>query len=102
MEGELALILIFGIPIVAIVTSHMRRMAEIKLRLREAAVSAGAEEIANLRNEIQELRDTTTRFDLSFDTMLQRLENRVERLEGQSRVSAAGSVKAEGVVREGS
>ena len=88
MEEELALILIFGLPIVAVITSHMRRMAELKLRMRETAVQANADEVEKLRSELQELRDTTTRFDLSFDTALQRLEDRVQRLEHQTQRSS--------------
>ncbi len=101
MQDTLAVTLIFGIPIVAIVTSHMRRMAELKLRLRQTAANAGSEEIAKLRAEIQELRDTTTRYDLSFDTMLQRLESRVERLEGQARITGSEPAVGADALRKG-
>lgn len=78
----LAIFLIFGIPIVAILSAHHRKVLELKLKARgEAGVLA---EIEKLRAELRELRDTTTRFDLSFDTALQRLESRIEHLERQS------------------
>jgi hypothetical protein len=91
LEGVLAITLIFGIPIVAILTAHSRRMLELKLRLREADVRASSDDIAKLRQEITELRDTTTRYDLSFDTILQRLESRVAHLEGQVRAGVGGT-----------
>src|SRR5690348_17131377 len=46
-------------------------------------VSALRAEVAQLRKEIHELRDTTTQYDLSFDTALQRLESRVHQVEQQ-------------------
>ncbi len=44
------------------------------------ANSAG--EVVALRREVQSLRDTTTKFDMSFDAALERLEQRVDRMEG--------------------
>jgi hypothetical protein len=41
-------------------------------------------EVQGLRKEVAQLRDTTTRYDLAFDTALQRMESRVENLEGKS------------------
>jgi predicted nucleic acid-binding Zn-ribbon protein len=41
------------------------------------------EELAALRQQIDDLRDTSTQYDLSFDTALQRMERRVEHLEQQ-------------------
>jgi hypothetical protein len=43
-------------------------------------------EVAALRAQIMELRDTTTQYDLSFDTALQRMERRVEQMEQQQRL----------------
>lgn len=83
--GLAAVLCVFGIPIIAIVTSHQRRMIELKLRLREAAGKSSTEDLAALREEVRQLRETATQYDLSFDAMLQRLEQRVERLEGQVR-----------------
>lgn len=76
-----------GIPITAIWAAHQRKMLEMKLKMggqtdvhTKAAVDA-------LREEIKSLRDTTLQYDLSFDTALQRMEQRVEGVE--RRVQAA-------------
>ena len=41
------------------------------------------EEMKGLRKEFAQLRDTTTRYDLAFDTALQRLESRVSHMENK-------------------
>lgn len=85
-------ILLTSIPVVAILTAHMRKLAEIRSRASgdeklQATVEA-------LRQEMRELRETATQFDLSFDAALERLERRIERLE---RVVAAVEQHAESV-----
>ena len=40
-------------------------------------------EIQALRQQMVELRDTTTKYDMSFDAALQRLESRMGHLEGR-------------------
>jgi hypothetical protein len=49
-------------------------------------VTAVREELAALRTQVTELRDTTMQYDLSFDTALQRLERRVEQVEQQQHI----------------
>jgi chromosome segregation ATPase len=90
-EGLLAIAMVFSIPIVAIVTSHRRKMLELTIRLKgeQPVRSEASGEIGRLRAEVEELRDTATRFDLSFDAMLQRLDRRVERLEAVARESSS-------------
>jgi len=56
----------------------------VEMAKSEAPKRAGQETLAaveGLRKEVAELRDLTTRYDLSFDTALQRLESRVGQLE---------------------
>ena len=79
----LAIMMVFGIPITAIITSHMRKMAEIKSRRDPSGDAAAITEIRALKEQFQELRDTTTKYDMSFDAALQRIENRVNHLEGR-------------------
>ena len=43
------------------------------------------QELAALREEVHSLRDTSTQYDLSFDTALQRMEQRVAHVEQQQR-----------------
>ena len=60
------------IPISVIWTKHRQRMEE--LRLGGRGVAAGlVEEVRKLQEQVTELRDTTTRYDLSFDAALQRI-----------------------------
>ena len=78
---------VFGIPLMAIWTSHVRKMAEIKSRGDDGkGASALRNEVAALRAEVESLRDTTTKFDLSFDSQLTQLETRMERAESKASV----------------
>ncbi len=87
-----------SIPIVAIITSHQRELAKIKTQ-KSAQVPANVEaELQALRSEVAALRDTTTRFDMSFDAAITQLENRVDRVETRQTGGAAyqsASVEAE-------
>ena len=59
---------LFGYPMYAY---HQRKMAEIKYR-NQNNVGANVEaELQALRDQILELRDVTTRYDMSFDSALQ-------------------------------
>ncbi len=83
--GLFALILL--IPFYAIWTSHKRHLEEIKARQRVQINEETKAAIEALREEFKALRDTTTQYDVSFDTALRRLESRVGHLEqrvGQS------------------
>lgn len=81
--GNLAILLIFGLPIIAVVTSHQRKLMEMKLKLGAQTQSTPSREMQDLKRAIDELRDTTTRYDISFDAALQRIESRVGHLEGR-------------------
>jgi division protein CdvB (Snf7/Vps24/ESCRT-III family) len=84
--------MVFAVPITAIITSHQRKLADIKARMGTGNDTAAAStirsevsslrvELNSLRNEVASLRDTTTTFDMSFDAAISRLEQRVERLD---------------------
>ncbi len=75
-----AVFFIFGVPVI---TYHQRKMAEIKYRHHGNNDTAVLEELRSLREQMMELRDTTTRYDMSFDSALQRIESRVGHLEGR-------------------
>ncbi len=54
--------------------------------------------VEEIRKEVAELRDITTRYDMSFDTALQRLESRVEQLEsGRLRGQDSPALQSAGV-----
>ena len=82
--GFIAVAGAFGIPIVAIWTSHIRSRAKIKVNGVQSVDNALRAEVEALRAEVSALRDTTTKFDLSFDAQLTQLETRMERTEGQN------------------
>ena len=75
------IVAVFGIPIVAIVTEHRRKMIELQIRLKNEGSSAVAAQMDALREEVRSLRDTTMQYDMSFDTALQRMEQRMGHLE---------------------
>src|SRR5579871_6791272 len=73
--------LLFSIPILAIWTSHRRKMEEMRLQRQGSLGKEIQAEFAAVRAEIQSLRDTTMQYDLSFDNALQGLERRMATLE---------------------
>ena len=74
------IICLFGLPIW---THHNRKMMELKLKMRQGADDSTLAEMRALKEQIAELRDTTTRYDMSFDAALQRIESRVSHVEGR-------------------
>ena len=82
--GELiaitAILCVFGIPIVAILAEHKRKMAEMGMK-SGAGNPNMISELQEMKRQIEELRDTTTRYDISFDSALQRLESRMNHME---------------------
>lgn len=82
MIGMVAVVLMFGLPIVAILTGHQRKMMEIRQR-NLGTNDQISSELKEIRAAVAELRETTTRYDLSFDTALQRLEGRMSAVENR-------------------
>jgi hypothetical protein len=82
--GLVAVVLIFGMPFVGIITAHHRKLMEMKLKLGAQSQGAYSKELQDLKRAVDELRDTTTRYDISFDAALQRIESRVGHLEGRT------------------
>ena len=91
------LIPLFGvsIPIVAIVTSHLREMAKIKAQQGNQLSEEVRAELREMKSQLAELRETTTKFDLSFDAALTRLEERVDQMERRQRVAVRSGESAE-------
>ena len=80
--GEtLVTLCVFAIPLLAIWTSHRRKMVEMQLRLRQEGDGNTRLAVEALREEMRSLRETAMQYDLSFDSALQRMERRVEGLE---------------------
>jgi hypothetical protein len=78
LAGMLAIVCIFGMPIFF---HHQRKMLEIKMKSQGPDSPNLASELREIKNQMAELRDTTTRYDMSFDSALQRLENRMGNVE---------------------
>ena len=72
---------VFGIPLSVIWTVHKRKMMEMQLRLKGDQDVGLRPELNALREEIRALRDTSMQYDLSFDTALQKMEQRMIALE---------------------
>lgn len=83
--GLVAVVCIFGpaliIPIVAMTQKHRKEMAQLELERRRASNQEVIQQIEALRQEIAELRQTTTQYDLSLQANLENLQERVRALE---------------------
>jgi len=98
--------LVFCIPLAGIAfaaynvyLAHARKIAEINARTgtverTNANTPAVATEIAALRAEVERLRDTSTKFDMSFDAGLTRLEERVARVEAERMAAVTSGAAA--------
>lgn len=81
--GLVAIVVCGAIPITAMVTYHQRKLAEIKARMSGTNSDEVKNQLSAIRNEVASLRETTTKFDMSFDAAITRLEDRVDRVEDQ-------------------
>lgn len=81
LTGLVAVIMIFGVPMVAVYTEHRRKLLQMQLDAKVQTENGWREEAAKLRNEINALRDTSTRFDLSLEDSLERVEQRLQNVE---------------------
>jgi hypothetical protein len=74
--------LLSPVMIVRQVLQHREKMAA--LRNRQEGAPGIVEDIQALRREMATLRETSTRFDMSFDAALARVEDRLTRVEGEA------------------
>ncbi len=89
--GLVAVIMVFSVPIAAILTTHYRKVLELKLRLKGQGSESVRAEVEALRQEVRALRDTTMQYDLSFDAALDRMESRVGSIERMAATGATGN-----------
>ena len=73
----------FGTVFMGMVFHHARKLAELKSRASQGNNEELAREVRDLKKQVEDLRDTATRYDMSFDTALQRIEGRVGALEAK-------------------
>jgi hypothetical protein len=76
-------IMALSIPIIAIIASFKHKGEELRLKAGMMGDANLASQLREIQTQIAELRDTTTRYDVSFDSALQRIESRVGSLEGR-------------------
>jgi hypothetical protein len=77
--------MLLALPFYGMWTHHKRQMEELRLKNQGSVNHQMRAEMDAMRAEIQQLRDTTMQYDLSFDAALQRVEQRVGSLEIQQR-----------------
>lgn len=80
-SGALIAAMVLAIPIVVIVTYHRRKMEELRMRHQVSIAEETRAAIEGIRKDVSALRDTTTEYDVSFDTALRRIESQVGHLE---------------------
>jgi 23S rRNA maturation-related 3'-5' exoribonuclease YhaM len=101
IQWSQAFVMVIGLPIVSTVfisvvamsQHHRRKMAELKIKEHKVAAEDVRAEIESLRQEMKNLRDVTTQYDLSFDTTLQQVERRVSQLESARYTSTPESAQ---------
>ena len=86
---EVLTLMLVGVPLVGVSsiipmliwTHHRRKMEELRMQGKRLVAEDVRTEFATLRAEIRDLRDTAMQYDLSFDTALQQMERRMNKLE---------------------
>jgi hypothetical protein len=81
LSGATVMGMILMIPIVWIWTTHRRKLEEMRLRHQITVAEETRAAIEAVRKEVAALRDTTTEYDVSFDTALHRMDSRMGNIE---------------------
>ncbi len=76
-----AIVLGIGSGIVQLVLKSSERRMELRLKAQKGQSSDVVKQIEALRAEIAALRDTTMQYDMTNDQIVQRLEERLSRIE---------------------
>ncbi len=76
-----AIVLGIGSGIVQLVLKSSERRMELRLKAQKGQTGDVVKQIEALRAEITALRDTTTQYDMTNDQIVQRLEERLSRIE---------------------
>jgi hypothetical protein len=96
-----AIVLGIGAGIIKTITNSQERRLEMRLRLQQGQSSDVMGQIAALRQEIIALRDTSTQFDVSLEHTVQRLDERLGRLETKTSAKSAEASNDEAARRIG-
>ena len=87
--GIIAVTGLFGWIPVAVWWKHRIRLEEIRNQRGAGVADETLSALREMQRELRDLRETTTKFDLSFDAGLDRLEERVGRVEERTVVPTA-------------
>jgi len=79
----MAEILALSIPILLLVAFILQAMARYQIERAKVLGSQEATATAELRKMVENLRETTTQYDLALDQNLQRIERKLEDLENR-------------------
>ncbi len=79
-----AIVLGIGSGIVQLVLKSSERRMELRLKAQKGQSSDVGKQLEALRAEIAALRDTTTQYDMTNDQVVQRLEERLCRIESKT------------------
>lgn len=100
MSGEETAVLIvmavMSVPLAGILTWHRQQLEKIRASKSSASSQVDAAVLAELgqvKEQLLALRDTTTKFDLSFDASLEKLEERMKRVEERQLSQAYSSTE---------
>lgn len=77
-------ILVFGGGIIQRVLSTWEKRMEMQAQRQQGQNDAVTQQLAAVRAELAALRDTSTQFDMSVEQSIQRLEERVGRMESKA------------------
>ena len=85
--GLALIVCLFGsfvfVPITAMVLKHRKEMLQMELERRRLSNQEVIAQIEALRQELAQLRDTSTQYDMSLQANLEALQERVRMLEQQ-------------------
>ena len=80
-EAILIPIAFFGFIIALVSMRNKQRLEEMKVLRGQGAGTEVTNELQQLKRQVQELRDVTTQYDMSFDNALHRVEGRMAGVE---------------------
>lgn len=89
VAASIGLTVLSPVMIVRLILKHREKMTALKYH--QGVAPSIAEEVTALRQEVAALRETTTKCDMTFDSAIDRLEQRLENLERERR-AATGAV----------
>ncbi len=96
-----AIVLGIGADTVKRILQSQEKRLEMRLRLQQGQSDEVTRQLEALRAEIAGLRDTSTQFDMSLEHTVQRLEERVNRMETKNAPPSRAQTMPEEVQRIG-